>query len=95
MRVLLHRGNPMSPTLQAPQPNSTVNIVRLDGGTPTIRMPVLSQNDTNSNCFARGPKSRLSSLIVWLVEDRSWTNFLLEKLTVRTAFKTSAKSAPR
>jgi len=95
MPAILLQDNPMLPMIHVPQPNSIVSIASWRGRTPTAGIPVLSQNEYNSNCSARFRKRWLSSLIVWLVEDRSLTNFLCEKLTVRTLLRVFAKSAPR
>jgi hypothetical protein len=64
-------------------------------GTPTGRVPLLSQNDAKLNPSVRSPKTSLISLILWLAGDKSLTNLFFENVTLSSPFKTFARSAPR
>ena len=72
-----------------------VRIENLVEYTPTSDIPVLSQNDANSNCLERSPNASLMSLMLWLLGDKSLTNLLSEKLMLSKVLRISARSAPR
>lgn len=56
---------------------------------------MLSQNDANVHPSVPSPKRSLISLMLWLAGDKSLTNFVIEKVTLRSPFNRLARSAPR